>query len=175
MKQRLLILDMLVRWNSTFDMINVACMQESPIMAVCASQTIDLSVRDIMLSQNDWTILHKLNEFFMIFVHPTKKLQASQYPTLNYVIPQYTKMIRRVSEKQRDWGMGSPLRLACQKALDKLNEYYNGVQSHAHSGIAIICDPRFNFNVFSILMPNSSDNSKRVKIKSGCNSWRAGG
>ena len=74
MKQRLLVLDMLVRWNSTYDMINVAYMQESPITAVCASQTIDLSVRDIMLTQNDWTILHKLHKFFLIFIHPTKKL-----------------------------------------------------------------------------------------------------
>jgi hypothetical protein len=49
-------------------------MQEGPITAVCASQTIDLSVREIMLTQGDWLILHKLHEFFMIFVHPTKKL-----------------------------------------------------------------------------------------------------
>jgi hAT family C-terminal dimerisation region len=76
-------------------------------------------------------------------------------------------MIKRVSEKQREWGMGSPLGLACQKAFDKLNEYYNGVQAHAHSSIATICDPQFNFNVFNILMPNSTDNAKRAKIKSG--------
>ena len=148
-------------------MISIACTQESPIIAICASQTIDLSVREIMLTQTNWAILHKLHEFFLIFVHPTKKLQAARYPTLNYVIPQYIKMIKRVSEKQRKWGMGSPLRLACQKALDKLNEYYNGVQSHAHSGIATICDPRFNFNVFNILMPTLADNAKKAKIKSG--------
>ena len=76
-------------------------------------------------------------------------------------------MIKQVSEKQQEWGMGSPLRLAYQKASDKLNEYYNGVQSHAHSSIATICDPRFNFNVFNILMPNSTDNVKKAKIKSG--------
>jgi hypothetical protein len=49
-KQRLLVLDMPVRWNSTYDMINIACMQESSITAVWASQTIDLSVRNIMLT-----------------------------------------------------------------------------------------------------------------------------
>jgi hypothetical protein len=112
-KQRLLVLDMLVRWNSMYNMISIACTQESPITAVCASQTIDLSIREIMLTQTNWAILHKLHEFFLIFVHPTKKLQAARYPTLNYVIPQYIKMIKQVSEKQREWGMGSPLRLAC--------------------------------------------------------------
>jgi hypothetical protein len=51
--------------------------------------------------------------------------------------------------------------------LDKLNEYYNRVQSQAYSSIATICDPRFNFNVFNILMPTSADNVKKAKIKSG--------
>jgi hypothetical protein len=45
LRPRLLVLDMPVRWNSTYDMINTAYMQESPITAVCASQTIDLSIR----------------------------------------------------------------------------------------------------------------------------------
>jgi hypothetical protein len=53
MKQHLLVLDMPVQWNSTYDMINIACSQETPITAVCASQTIDLSVREIMLTQKD--------------------------------------------------------------------------------------------------------------------------
>src|SRR5271165_293846 len=57
MKPKLLTLDMLIQWNSTFNMINVACLQEIPITAVCATQTIDPSVHEIMLSQNDWTIL----------------------------------------------------------------------------------------------------------------------
>ena len=63
--------------------------------------------------------------------------------------------------------MGSPLVLACQKTLDELNEYYNGVQSHAHPDIATICDLRFNFNVFNILMATLADNAKKAKIKSG--------
>jgi hypothetical protein len=46
-------------------------------------------------------------------MHPTKKLQAAKYPTLNYVILQYIKMIKQVLEKQHEWGIGSPLRLAC--------------------------------------------------------------
>jgi hypothetical protein len=75
-------------------------------------------------------------------------------------------MIKQVSEKQREWGLRSPLKLACQKALDKLNEYYTAAQSHAHSSIATICDLQFNFNVFNILMLSSTDNVKKAKIKS---------
>jgi hypothetical protein len=74
-------------------------------------------------------------------------------------------MIKWVSKKQQEWGIRSPLRLACRKALDKLNKYYNRMQSHAHSSIATICDLQFNFNVFNILMPSSTNNTKKAKIK----------
>jgi hypothetical protein len=83
------------------------------ITAVCASQTIDLSVREIMLTQTDWAILHKLHEFFLIFVHPTKSFKQLDILLLTTSSRNISKMIKRVSEKQREWGMGSPLRFAC--------------------------------------------------------------
>jgi hypothetical protein len=60
--------------------------QEEAINAVCASQQIDLLVRNIKLTDNNWLILYNLVKLFEIFVHPLKKLQASTYPTLNYAI-----------------------------------------------------------------------------------------
>jgi hypothetical protein len=85
---------------------------------------------------------------------------------MNFAIPQYLKIIRRVSEKQREWGVGSPLGIACQKGLDKLNEYFNESLTHPCSSVATICDPRFNFNVFNIILESSrDDNAKRAKIK----------
>ena len=50
---RLLTLDMPVRWNSTYEIINIACQQEVPITAVCTTQKIDLSIHEIMLTQDD--------------------------------------------------------------------------------------------------------------------------
>ena len=119
---RMLTLDMPVRWSSTYDMINTACIQEAPITAVCATQQIDLSVCEILITQQDWAILRDLLKLFEIFVHPTKKLQASTYPTLNYAILQYLQMIKKLKELQQRLGHSSPIALAAQKALDKLNE-----------------------------------------------------
>jgi hypothetical protein len=70
-------------------MIYYACTQEEAINAVCASQTIDISVREIKLTHEDWIIIHHLLKLFEIFVYATKKLQASTYPTMNYAILQY--------------------------------------------------------------------------------------
>ena len=101
-----------------------------------------------MITRPDWAILQDLLKLFEIFVHPTKKLQALTYPTLNYAILQYLQMIKKLKDLQQKLGYSSPIAIAAQKALDKLNEYYNDLNSHAHSSIATICDPRFNFHVF---------------------------
>jgi hypothetical protein len=57
-------------------------------------------------------------------------------------------MIKKLKELQQRLGHGSLIALAAQKALDKLNKYYNDLNSHAHSSIATICDLWFNFHVF---------------------------
>lgn len=77
-----------VQWSSTYYMINTALKLQNPITALCASQQLDPSMRDISLSSTDWMILHSLLQLFNIFVRPTKKLQAASYPTLNIAIPQ---------------------------------------------------------------------------------------
>lgn len=57
-------------------------MQEVLITADCATEQIDLSLREIMITRQDWAILQDLRKLFEIFVHSTKMLQASTYPTL---------------------------------------------------------------------------------------------
>lgn len=54
-------------------------------------------------------------------------------------------MIKKIKGLQQQLGHGSPILLAAQKALDKLNEYYYDLNSYAHSSIATIYDPQFNF------------------------------
>ena len=86
---------------------------------------------------------------------------------LNYAIPQYLKIIRKVSEKQKEWGVQSALGIACQKSLDKMNKYFNESLTYPCSSVATICDPRFNVNVFNLVMESSQDdNAKKAKIRS---------
>jgi hAT family C-terminal dimerisation region len=140
-------------------------MQEEAINAVCASQQIDLSVRNIKLTDSDWVILHHLLKLFEIFIHPSRKLQASTYPTLNYAILQYLQIIKKLKEFQQTVGQDTAIALAAQRSIDKLNEYYNVLHTHAHAGIATICNPRFNFSVFQVVLPSSSDDRKRAKLR----------
>ena len=66
-----------VRWNSTYEMVSTVIKLQTPITAICATQQMDLSMRDIALTPEDWIILYALQNFFYIFVKPSQKLQAS--------------------------------------------------------------------------------------------------
>ena len=117
MKVKLLTLDMPVRWGSTYDMLRLACEMEAPITAVCATQQIDLSVRSIALTPTDWALTKDLRELFSVFAHPTKKLQASTYPTLNYAILQFLSIANKLEEKRQAWGADSPLGMSRTQSM----------------------------------------------------------
>ncbi|KFY19337.1 hypothetical protein V493_08008 [Pseudogymnoascus sp. VKM F-4281 (FW-2241)] len=53
LKVQQLSLDMPVRWNSTYKMLETASKLRVPITAICASQQWDISMRDIALNAND--------------------------------------------------------------------------------------------------------------------------
>jgi len=53
LKHQVLLLDMLVRWNSTYEMIRKAYELKGPITAVCSTQEIDPSLRPLMLTPKD--------------------------------------------------------------------------------------------------------------------------
>ena len=82
--------------NLTYEMVSAVIKLQTPITAICATQQMDLSMRDITLTPEDWITLHTLQNFFYIFVKPSQKLQASLYLTLNFAIPQYPKMIKKL-------------------------------------------------------------------------------
>jgi hypothetical protein len=65
-----------------------------------------------------------LLKLFYIFVRPTKKLQGSSYPTLNYAVPQYMRMIKKLEDIRSELLERSPIATATSIALKKLNDYY---------------------------------------------------
>ena len=117
-------LDMPVRWNSTYNMIKGACNLQIPITAVCAIQDYDISVRALMLTQADWAILDNIQRLFTIFVRPSQKLQGKVYPTMNYAIPQYLRLLNKLELLRTHFGSNTTLGKACTLVYKKLYSYY---------------------------------------------------
>jgi hypothetical protein len=140
-----------------------ACEQQGPIPAVLASQNIDLSVsQECSLSAKNRKLLKDWIELFSVFVHPTKKLQASTYPTLNYAIIQY--LVKNLEEKQSSWGHETLISVACTKSIKVLNKYFNYLGAYSHLAVAAICDPRFNVSVFDKVLKGLTNNAKKAKF-----------
>ena len=94
-------------------MLDTAICLREPITALCASQVLDMSMRTIQLTTKDWEILLQLQRLFAIFVKPSTKLQAHQYPTLNMAIPFYLRMVRKLQALQDELGANSAIGKAC--------------------------------------------------------------
>jgi hypothetical protein len=167
LKPQQLSLDMPVRWNSTYHMLHTALNLRIPITAVCTTQQLDISMQDIALTIEDWAIIKDLEQLFLIFLKPSRRLQSESYPTLNFAIPLYLKMINKVKKMQHDVGEHSTIGIACAAAYLKLHEYYTLATNRQckHSAVATICDPRMNHIVFKKIYPDSIDDVRRSRAR----------
>jgi hypothetical protein len=66
LKPQQLSLDMPVRWNSTHHMLDIALKLQIPITAVCTTQQLDISMKDIALTTEDWAVIKDLEQLFLI-------------------------------------------------------------------------------------------------------------
>jgi hypothetical protein len=110
-------------------MIKRVCDLQVPIQAVCAVQDYNLSVKALELTLGDWMILYDILKLFTIFVRPSKKLQGEKYPTMNYAIPQYLRLLHKLELLRTHFGSNTVLRKACTSTYDKMEKYYNMIKT----------------------------------------------
>jgi hypothetical protein len=85
-------------------MIRRALDLKGPITAICSLQEVDLSFKSLILLAEDWAVLQDILDLLEIFVRPSCKLQGSTYPTLNYAIPLYYNMLKKLGKVRRERG-----------------------------------------------------------------------
>jgi hypothetical protein len=83
---------------------------------------------------------------------------------MNYAILQYLQILKKLKGLQQTIGQSSAIGVAIAKAIKKLNEYYNLLYTTTYARIATICDLRFNYSVFQVVLPSSTKDHKRQKL-----------
>ena len=105
-------------------------------------------------------------KLFAIFIRPSKKLQGEKYPTMNYAIPQYLRLLHKLELLRTYFGAQTTLGQACTSTYTKLDEYYKMIKKQDFAVVATVCDPRFNFNVFHNLYKDSPHaNTHKIRIQ----------
>jgi hypothetical protein len=90
LKVKRLFLDMEVRWNSTYTMLERFIEMESPIRSLLAAKDAsDYDITHLSLNGNEWIYIKKLAEVFSYYNSITVKMLAQSYPTMYNVLPQY--------------------------------------------------------------------------------------
>jgi hypothetical protein len=118
------------------------------------------------MTQGDWLILYSMLKLFTIFVRPSKKLQGERYPTMNYAIPQYLRLLHKLELLRTHFGANTTLGQAYTSTSTKLDEYYKMIKKQDFAVVATVCDPRFNFNVFHNLYKDSPHaNTHKIRIQ----------
>ena len=84
---------------------------------------------------------------------------------MNYTILQYFQMIKKLELLRTVFKEETSLGKACTAAYNKLDAYYTQGRDHNRVVVATICNPRFNFNVFHILWPESTNNARQKRIE----------
>jgi len=155
-----LILDVRVRWNSTYAMIERACELRIPL-----SNLTKLNPDLPELSDEEWELLGVVARLLSIFDQATRALSATEYPTLNRAVPIYNYLFNKL-EDFRDACDGkasaqgdaaiidqcSPVvkdafSKAIKAAHDKLCTYYGKTWADMYA-IAVILDPRLKADYY---------------------------
>jgi hypothetical protein len=105
-------------------------------------------------------------KLFTIFVRLSKKLQGEKYPTMNYAILQYLRLLHKLELLRVHFGANTTLGQACALAYAKLDKYYKMIKKQDFAVVATICDPWSNFNVFQNLYKDSPNASvRKIRIQ----------
>ena len=154
------LLDMKVRWNSTYDMLERLIYLKPAINNLCKTNTY-LSSKGLVLDESDWKFIKRLRDILWIFVRGTKDLSGSSYPTLARQLPYYVHIMAKLEKEvveeamENSYEYENPLWAAVDEAWNVMRNYYN--KTGSVQNIATILDPRAKLKTFANLSWDDED------------------
>jgi hypothetical protein len=139
-------MDMRVRWNSTYAMIDRFLYLRRALERLFTFSR-ENKIEQFVLNDAEWTLLERLQTILKIFVEPTVHLSGSKYPTLHLQLPYYSLLLRQLSqfvteEEERNNGNPFLLSRAVDDGWEVLNEYWKKTDDQTALVLSMILDPR---------------------------------
>jgi hypothetical protein len=135
--------DIHIRWNSTFEMIEIALKMRRVIDIICLKEE---SFKIYQINDNEWEILIKLCDFLRPFYESTKLLSGQSYSSICFVIPLFKHLLEHISSVFED-----SLKTCSERIETKLKDYEKRLKTNC-SYFAVIFDPRLNFSFLKTLL-----------------------
>ncbi|KAA1125416.1 hypothetical protein PGTUg99_050024 [Puccinia graminis f. sp. tritici] len=136
-KDKLLVVDVKTRWNSTYDMLQRALELKDYYDSFCQRS----DSKKFALSSAEWEKVDQLMKFLQPLNDATKLLCSSQYPTLNMSLPIYIYLMKQISLVRSTYD-ASQLLSAAEKMIEKLKKYLKSALEKPAPICAMILDPR---------------------------------
>jgi hypothetical protein len=130
------VLDVVTRWNSTYDMLSVAIRLKPALNSLLSSQT---DLQKHMLSQDEWDLFDDIIEFLTIFKDLTTKMSQNA-PTVSWIIPLFNILFDHVEDIADGNDHSEFVQNAATQARHKLQEYYT--KTNTTTMLCTLLDPR---------------------------------
>lgn len=138
------IIDVVTRWNSTYDML-VRALRIKDVLVDTIYQHKDNSFIALLLSDDDWKCISQLVEILEPLKQVTLCASANSHALcITNVIPMYDFCVESLSENMQKFDPNDDIYIGIEAAVEKLTHYYDKVSPMV--GIALILDPRFKQN-----------------------------
>ncbi|CDO72042.1 hypothetical protein BN946_scf184943.g77 [Trametes cinnabarina] len=147
--EKLIPRDVRTRWNSTYEMLDVAVQYRKAVDVFCADK--ENKLRQYELTEQEWTIATQLRQPLRVFKDATLFFSRST-PSLASVIPAMEHMSRTLdSYIQDEEHYEHSIRAALSLAKKTLVKYYNLTDSADTYRIAMVLHPRYKTAYFKKL------------------------
>ena len=171
--QHKLIMDVVTRWNSSYDMVDRYLEQQAAVMAVLTQSDVRRNARDICtLSDEDITHLEELSIILKPLSTITAMLCDAGRPTLSLVLPLKERLLQTLLPLDSDSTLASAVKTAI---MTNLSSRYEDESLQLYLWQAAALDPRFKAlptmnaekreMIYSSLLNLASSETNKIKTE----------
>ncbi|KAG6863764.1 hypothetical protein C0993_010432, partial [Termitomyces sp. T159_Od127] len=150
-----LILDMKVRWSSTFQMLDRADKNQEHVDTFVEElhwEETDPSKYDkiqaLKLTKDEWTWVHLFTDLLMHADNAQQAFSSDQVSTLHLAIPALEALYRAWSSRI-NWTKYAPFSLALEAACEKIDVYYDKTTNSPAYIMSMILNPHKKLSYFA--------------------------